>query len=101
MREGTVEKTPIEEDRLSTIAEIGQKPIKRGRVDPVRPRQSLRQDIMVHRIEGGREIEQTKQSVVTRINRLCDVSHPLQQSGLSRVKPPVGRLMDRQKARRC
>jgi len=82
------------------IAEIGAKPIKPGRADPVRPRQSLRQNIMVHRIEGGREIEQTKQRMVARINRLCDICHHLQQSGLSRVEPPVSRLMDRQKARR-
>src|SRR6218665_129579 len=49
---------------------------------------------MVHHIEGGREIEQTKQSVVTCTNRLCDISHHLQQSGLGLVKLPVGRLMD-------
>jgi len=74
--------------------------MKRGRADPLRSRQALGQNIMVDRIEGGRDIEQTKQSMVTRINRLCDICHQIQQSGLSRVEPPVGRLMDRQKARR-
>ena len=36
---------------------------------------------MVHRIEGRREIKQTKQSVVTRIDCLCKVRHHLQKSG--------------------
>src|SRR6218665_637105 len=90
----------MEEDRLSAIAEIGAKPIKHSRADPVRPRQALRQNSMVHRIEGGRDIEQTKQSILTRINRLSNICHHLQQSCLSRVEHPVSRLMDRQKARR-
>src|SRR6218665_3591352 len=69
-------------------------------MDPVRLRQALGQNIVVYCIECGREIEQTQQSVVTRVNRLYEISPLLQESGLSRAIPPVGRLMNWQEARR-
>ena len=60
------------------------------REDPVRPRQALDQNIVVCRIKGGREIEQ---SVVVGINRFSEVGHYLQESGLGRV-PTYGRPTD-------
>ena len=55
---------------------------------------------MVDRIESCRKVEQTEQSVVARVNRLSEVGNHLQQRGLGRMKPSIGRLVDWQKTRR-
>ena len=61
------------------------------REDPVRLRQALDQNIVVCRIKGGREIEQ---SVVVGINRFSEVGHHLQESGLGRVNTTYSRPTD-------